>query len=61
MMILLACHGGTRIKSHLGNPFYVFQPSIADMLTDLPRNTQIMYPKDIGYILMRMGIEYGQV
>ena len=51
---------GTRIKSHLGNPFYVFQPSIADMLTDIPRNTQIMYPKDIGYILMRMGIEYGQ-
>jgi tRNA (adenine57-N1/adenine58-N1)-methyltransferase len=51
---------GTRIKSHLGNPFYVFQPSIADMLTDIPRNTQIMYPKDIGYIMMRMGIEYGQ-
>jgi tRNA (adenine57-N1/adenine58-N1)-methyltransferase catalytic subunit len=51
---------GARIKSHLGNPFYVFQPSIADMLTDIPRNTQIMYPKDIGYILMRMGIEYGQ-
>ncbi|MBI9047790.1 MAG: tRNA (adenine-N1)-methyltransferase [Anaerolineaceae bacterium] len=51
---------GSRVKSHLGNPFYVFQPSIADMLQDIPRNTQIMYPKDIGYIMLRMGIEYGQ-
>jgi tRNA (adenine57-N1/adenine58-N1)-methyltransferase catalytic subunit len=51
---------GSRIRSHLGNPYYVFQPSIADMLENIPRNTQIMYPKDIGYILLRMGIDYGQ-
>lgn len=51
---------GSRVRSHLGNPFYAFQPSFADMLEDIQRSTQIMYPKDIGYILIHMGIDYGQ-
>jgi tRNA (adenine57-N1/adenine58-N1)-methyltransferase len=51
---------GSRIRSHLGNPFYIFQPSLADLLNDIPRNTQIMYPKDIGYCLFHMGIDQGQ-
>lgn len=50
---------GTKLESHLGNPFYVFQPSLADVLRDMPRNTQILYPKDIGFILVTMGIGPG--
>jgi tRNA(1-methyladenosine) methyltransferase and related methyltransferases len=33
---------------------------MADILNELPRNTQILYPKDIGYILIQMGISEGQ-
>jgi len=51
---------GTQVFSHLGSPFFLLQPSMADLLIDLPRNTQILYPKDIGYILITMGIAPGQ-
>jgi tRNA (adenine57-N1/adenine58-N1)-methyltransferase len=33
---------------------------MSDILNELPRNTQILYPKDIGYILIQMGISEGQ-
>ncbi len=51
---------GTQIFSHLGSPFFMLQPSLADLLRDIKRNTQILYPKDIGYILVTMGIGPGQ-
>jgi len=51
---------GSRIESHNGSPFFLLQPSIADILLDLKRITQILYPKDIGYLLLQMGIGEGQ-
>lgn len=50
---------GTRITSHKGNPFYLLQPALADLIRGIPRSTQIMYPKDIGFILITMGIGPG--
>lgn len=51
---------GSQVYSHTGAPFYLLQPSIADVLNDLPRTTQILYPKDIGYLLVTMGIIPGK-
>jgi len=51
---------GTQVFSHLGSPFYLLQPSLADLLIDIPRTTQILYPKDIGFILVTMGVGPGQ-
>ena len=51
---------GSRLESHIGRPFFLLQPSIADLLNELPRATQIMYPKDVGFVLMTMGIGPGQ-
>ena len=51
---------GTQVFSHMGAPFFLLQPSLADLLTDLPRTTQILYPKDIGFILVTMGIGPGK-
>ncbi len=51
---------GSQVFSHTGAPFFLLQPSMADILNELPRNTQILYPKDIGYILIQMGISEGQ-
>lgn len=51
---------GSRIESHNGSPFFLLQPSISDILLDLRRITQILYPKDIGYLLLQMGIGEGQ-
>jgi tRNA (adenine57-N1/adenine58-N1)-methyltransferase len=51
---------GTQIFSHLGSPFFLLQPMLGDILTNLPRNTQILYPKEIGFIMVNMGIGPGQ-
>jgi tRNA (adenine57-N1/adenine58-N1)-methyltransferase len=51
---------GSQVFSHTGAPFFLLQPSIADILNDLPRATQILYPKDIGYILIQIGVAPGQ-
>ena len=51
---------GTQVFSHNGSPFFLLQPSLADLITELPRTTQILYPKDIGFILVTMGIGPGQ-
>ena len=51
---------GSQVFSHTGAPFFLLQPSMADILNELPRTTQILYPKDIGYILIQMGISEGQ-
>jgi tRNA (adenine57-N1/adenine58-N1)-methyltransferase len=51
---------GTQVFSHIGAPFFLLQPSLADLITELPRTTQILYPKDIGFILVTLGIGPGQ-
>src|SRR5512142_1222338 len=51
---------GTQVFSHLGSPFFLLQPSLADLITELPRTTQILYPKDIGFILVTMGVGPGK-
>jgi len=50
---------GSRLESHQGNPFYLLQPGIADLIKNIKRSTQIMYPKEIGQILITMGIGPG--
>lgn len=51
---------GSRITSHNGSPFYLLKPSLVDILQELKRITQILYPKDIGYLLLKMGVTEGQ-
>lgn len=51
---------GSRVISHMGSPFILLQPSLADILMETRRNTQIMYPKDIGFILVYMDIGPGK-
>ncbi len=50
---------GREVQSHLGYPFLVLEPSTHDLILDLKRTTQIMYPKDIGYLLLKMNIGPG--
>jgi tRNA (adenine57-N1/adenine58-N1)-methyltransferase len=51
---------GSQVFSHMGSPFFMMQPSLGDLLREISRNTQILYPKEIGYILVNMGIGPGQ-
>ncbi len=51
---------GSRVVTHMGSPYVLLQPSLADILIETKRNTQIMYPKDIGFILVTMDIGPGK-
>jgi tRNA (adenine57-N1/adenine58-N1)-methyltransferase len=57
---LIGKYWGSQVFSHQGSPFFLLQPSLADLLKDLKRSTQIMYPKDIGFILSSMSVGPGQ-
>ena len=50
---------GSKVFTHLGSEYYLLQPGLVDILKETRRNTQILYPKDIGYILITMGIGPG--
>ena len=36
---------GSIVESHNGNQFYALQPALTDLIKNLPRNTQILYPR----------------
>ncbi len=50
---------GSEVFSHLKHGFFLIVPSIADLITDLKRNSQIIFPKDIGLILMKLNVRPG--
>ena len=47
-------------KSHNGNIFFILQPALSDLIKNVPRNTQILYPKDIGFLLLNLAIGAGK-
>jgi len=56
---LIGIPWGSRVTTHLGVPFYVLPPSLSDILRETKRRTQILFPKDIGYILLRLSVGPG--
>lgn len=52
---------GSQIASHQDSPFYLLKPGIVEFISTTKRNTQIMYPKDIGFILLRLNIIPGSM
>jgi tRNA (adenine57-N1/adenine58-N1)-methyltransferase len=61
----ISLHGGTLLADHViglpegsqvrtsGNlPFWVFRPTYAHLIPNLPRRAQVIYPKDVGIMLL---------
>lgn len=57
---LIGKRWGTEVNSHTGSVYILIKPTLHDLLLETKRNTQIMYPKDIGYLLLRLGVREGQ-
>jgi tRNA (adenine57-N1/adenine58-N1)-methyltransferase len=51
---------GRQVMSHLGKPFLALEPSTHDLIMNVRRHTQIIYPKEAGYILLKMSVYGGQ-
>lgn len=47
---------GGVVKTQLEYAYRLLQPSTYDLVMHIKRSTQIVYPKEIGYIVMRMNI-----
>lgn len=49
---LLGRAEGCTVRSSVNEPFLVFRPSLPQLIPNLPRNAQVIYPKDLGPILI---------
>lgn len=50
---------GSVLKTQLGYAYLLLQPSTYDLVMHIKRATQIVYPKEIGYLILRMNIVPG--
>ncbi|MDE1862456.1 MAG: tRNA (adenine-N1)-methyltransferase [Thaumarchaeota archaeon] len=51
---------GSSLKTNKGKIIYLLEPTIYDYVMKSQRSTQIVYPKDLGYIAARTGLQSGQ-
>ena len=51
---------GYTITTNKGKYIYLLEPTIHDYVMKSQRSTQIVYPKDLGYIAARTGLQSGQ-
>ncbi len=52
---------GSPIKTNKGTTLYLLKPVLADFVLNVSRNTNIIYPKDAGLILLYGGIGPGSI
>ena len=50
---------GSPVRSSLGVVLHALRPLLRDRILKTDRRTQVMYPKDIGYLLLRAGVGAG--
>lgn len=50
---------GLIVKTHTGEKMVVLKPLAVDYIPKLARRTQVMYPKDLGYMVLSLGISPG--
>ncbi|MBN1964448.1 MAG: tRNA (adenine-N1)-methyltransferase [Anaerolineae bacterium] len=50
---------GEQVRTHLGHKMFVLTPHTDDIIRHLQREGQIIYPKDLGYIALKLGIRPG--
>jgi tRNA (adenine57-N1/adenine58-N1)-methyltransferase len=53
---LIGSPEGARVQTSGGGAFIAFRPSLADFVLKMPRGAQVIYPKDIGLILIEADI-----
>jgi tRNA (adenine57-N1/adenine58-N1)-methyltransferase len=51
---------GTTLVGSTGREFLVFRPTLADVVLKMPRGAQVIYPKDLGAILIAADVGPGQ-
>ncbi len=52
---------GITAKTSLNDELVILKPTIEDMILKLTRRTQVIYPKDLGMIMVKCGIHSGSM
>ncbi len=52
---------GACVYTHLGTPYYLLRPTTEELVRHLRRQSQIIFPKDAGYIILRLGVAPGSI
>ncbi len=60
MQDVASAHYGSEVYTSMGVPLRLYEPTLHDLLKSVKRQTQIIYPKDIAYICMRLGAGEGR-
>ena len=50
---------GGHVRTHMGKAYRLIRPTLHDLIKGVKRQTQIIYPKEIGYICLKLGIGPG--
>lgn len=50
---------GQKVTTTLGDELTVLRPTIEDLVMKLSRKTQVIYPKDLGLMMVKLGIRSG--
>ena len=56
---LIGSPWGARVSTHLGYSFVVLVPTLYDRLLHLRRQSQIIFPKELGFILLHLAVGDG--
>ncbi len=51
---------GDEVYTNLDFPYWVQEPQLYDLIMGIKRQTQIMYPKDMAYIMMKLSVGEGR-
>ena len=56
---LIGVHEGSQVRSSRNQAFLVLRPTLSEFILKMPRGAQVIYPKDLGPILMLADIGPG--
>ena len=56
---LIGVDEGTTVEGSTGRAFLVLRPTLADVVLKMPRGAQVIYPKDLGAILLAADVGPG--
>lgn len=52
---------GARVNTTLGDELLVLKPTIEDLIMKISRKTQVIYPKDLGLMVVKLGVHSGSI
>jgi len=59
MSALVGREYGLRVTTTMGDELTILRPTIEDLVMKLARRTQVIYPKDLGFMMVKLGVHSG--